>query len=72
MANEDNACVKSEPIVMEEEHPFDENATPNDTEEKTHRFALDDGEIDHDMLIDGMQFECVSICSESIGLFICC
>lgn len=59
LMNEDDSFVKVEPNVVEEELPFDENAVPSDTEERSHRLLLDEDEIDHEMLADGMKFECV-------------
>lgn len=59
LINEDDSFVKVEPNVVEEELPFDENAVPCDIEERNHRLLLDEDEIDHEMLSDGMKFECV-------------
>lgn len=55
---------KPEVDVVEEVLPPEENTTAAviDSEEANFQQAsLDEGEIDHEMLSDGMQFECVRI-----------
>ena len=58
--SEDDDLVKTEPKVIEEDFPFDENATATDIEETNPQFALDQEDIDHEVLNVVMEFKCVS------------
>lgn len=59
--NQDDVFVKTEPCVVEEEFPFDENVPRNDTGQRNRRLSLDEREIDHEMLAAGMKIECVRL-----------
>lgn len=64
LANEDNAFVKMEPMAIEEELPFNMNIKPSATEESSYRRVE---EIDHEMLDNAMQFECVSLLESELS-----
>lgn len=59
LVNECDSFVKTEPNVIEEEYPFDENSSSSNAEERGHQLASNEMEIDHEMLANGMKFECV-------------
>lgn len=48
------------PELAEEEHTSEGDTMESDSEEVQSYLAMDEGEIDEEMLANGMKFECVS------------
>lgn len=61
MTYEDDAFMKMESNLIEKEFSFNENVTVISPETTSNYLAVDEGDVDHEMLNDGMLFEFVCI-----------
>lgn len=61
MTYEDDASMKIESNLIEKEFSFNENVTVINPEATSNYLAVDEGDVDHEMLSDGILFEFVCI-----------